>query len=120
VLESAARRGVSVVGRSAFLQGLLLLPEERVPPGLADSIPLKRRLGAIAAAEGMDVGELALRYALSAPEISSTIVGVDSVEQIQRNLAVAARGPLPSRVTDTIEAEYADVPERLVVPSLWA
>lgn len=120
VLGTAARRGVSVVGRSAFLQGLLLLSEERVPPGLADSIPLKRRLSAIAVDEGMDVGELALRYALSAPEVSSTIVGVDSVQQLERNLAVAARGPLPPRVTGIVESEFADVPERLVVPSLWA
>jgi aryl-alcohol dehydrogenase-like predicted oxidoreductase len=120
VLDAAARRGVSVVGRSAFLQGLLLLPEERVPPRLADAIPLKRFLGAIAAEAGMEVGEIALRYALSAPEISSTIIGVDSLEQLEGNIAVAARGPLPSGVIETIEKSFAEVPERLVVPSLWA
>ena len=68
----------------------------------------------------MEVGELALRYALSAPEISSTIVGVDSLEQLEGNIAVAARGPLPSGVIETIEKSFAEVPERLVVPSLWA
>lgn len=119
VLAQASARGVSVIGRSAFLQGLLLLPEGRVPPRLVEAIALKRRLDAMAAAAGMEVGELALRYALSAPEVSSTIVGVDSLEQLERNLDVASRGPLAPELVASLEDAFAEVPEHVVVPSRW-
>lgn len=120
VLAAAARKGVSVVGRSAYLQGLLLLPEERVPQRLEQAIPLKRRLDAMAREAGVEVSELALRYALSAPEVSSTIVGVDSLAQLERNLVVASRGPLDGELIASIEAAFAEVPEFLVVPSRWS
>jgi len=119
VLEAAVRRGVRVIGRSALLQGLLVLREERVPQHLADAIPWKRRLNSLAAEGGIQVGELALRYALTAPEISSTIVGVDCLEQFERMLDIASKGPLGPDLIAALEAAFAGVPQRIVVPSQW-
>jgi aryl-alcohol dehydrogenase-like predicted oxidoreductase len=50
--------------------------------------------------------EFTLRFTLSHPGLSSTIVGTSSLDHLAGNLAVAARGPLPADV-------YAEARRRL-------
>ena len=50
--------------------------------------------------------EFVLRFTLSHPELSSTIVGTSSLDHLTGNLAVAAKGPLPADV-------YAEAQRRL-------
>jgi aryl-alcohol dehydrogenase-like predicted oxidoreductase len=50
--------------------------------------------------------EFVLRFTLSHPGLSSTIVGTSSVEHLRGNLACAEKGPLPADV-------YASVKEKL-------
>jgi aryl-alcohol dehydrogenase-like predicted oxidoreductase len=40
--------------------------------------------------------EFVLRFTLSHPELSSTIVGTSKVDHLRSNLAIAAKGPLPA------------------------
>ena len=50
--------------------------------------------------------EFMLRFTLSHPELSTTIVGTSSLDHLAGNLAVAAQGPLPADV-------YAEARRRL-------
>lgn len=40
--------------------------------------------------------EFVLRFTLSHPDLSSTIVGTSSIDHLRSNLAIAAKGPLPA------------------------
>jgi len=40
--------------------------------------------------------EFVLRFTLSHPTLSGTIVGMSKVDHLRANLAIAAKGPLPS------------------------
>jgi aryl-alcohol dehydrogenase-like predicted oxidoreductase len=42
--------------------------------------------------------EFVLRFTLSHPGLSSTIVGTSKTDHLRANLAVAAKGPLPADV----------------------
>ncbi|HEY1918193.1 MAG TPA: aldo/keto reductase [Streptosporangiaceae bacterium] len=46
--------------------------------------------------DGLPSQEFMLRFTLTHPDLSSTIVGTSSLDHLQANLAVAARGPLPA------------------------
>jgi aryl-alcohol dehydrogenase-like predicted oxidoreductase len=48
--------------------------------------------------DGMDRHEFVLRYTLSHPTLSSTIVGTSSVAHLRANVDSASRGPLPAEV----------------------
>jgi aryl-alcohol dehydrogenase-like predicted oxidoreductase len=48
--------------------------------------------------DGMTNMEFTLRFTLSHPDLSSTIVGTSSLDHLNGNLAVAERGPLPADV----------------------
>lgn len=108
-----------VFARSAFLQGLLLMPEERIPEQLSTVIPVRRELNALASQAGMDMTELCLRYSLSCPAIDYVLIGVDSVEQLRANAAAAAKGPLEEALLAAVDAAVPDFPENIVRPIMW-
>ena len=56
--------------------------------------------------DGMSRHEFVLRFTLSNPALSSTIVGTSSVEHLQSNVEIASRGPLPNEL-------YAEAKHRL-------
>jgi len=106
--------------RSAFLQGLLLMPEERIPETLHSVLPVRRKVNVIAAEAGVSMAELCLRYSLSFPAIDSVLIGVDNVSQLKENIAIATKGPLPSDLIHRINESVPDFPETIVRPALWA
>ena len=53
--------------------------------------------------DGMPRLEFVLRFTLSHPDLSSTIVGTSSVDHLRANLAVAEKGPLPAGFYDEVK-----------------
>ncbi|MEN8255778.1 MAG: aldo/keto reductase, partial [Verrucomicrobiota bacterium] len=94
VFDRVQERNIPLFARSAFLQGLLLMPEERIPKSLHEVVPVRRKIEALTREAGMGMPELCLRYSLSFPAIASVLIGVDSVEQLRENAALMQRGPL--------------------------
>lgn len=112
-------RGVRLFARSAFLQGLLLMSEEQIPASLRTVVPVRRRLESLAREGGMGVAELCLRYCLSFPQITSVLIGVDSVSQLCENMEAVRRGPLDAGTLERINQCVPDLPDAVVRPSLW-
>jgi len=119
VFRDAAARGVAVFIRSDYLQGLLLMPEDDLPPGLRGIVPVRRRLATLAAQGGMSLAELASRYMLSQDGVTCVLAGVETVAQVRENLAIFARGPLPDDMLDAIDLAIPELPESLLTPRLW-
>jgi len=113
-------RKVKLFVRSAFLQGLLLMAEERIPAHLGAVVPVRRKLQRLAAESGISMAELCLRYSLSFPAFTSVLVGVDSVGQLRENAAMARRGPLEDSLLGKIEECVPEFPESIVRPACWA
>lgn len=115
----ARQNKIHLFSRSVYLQGLLLMPEETIRPGLAEAIPVRRRLAAIAQESDSTMAELCMRYVLSNPAIASVLTGVDTVEQMRENLRLAALGPLPSDILERVRCCVPSLPESLVRPARW-
>lgn len=119
VFRAAAARGVAVFVRSVYLQGLLLMPEEAVPPALRVVVPVRRRLEAVAAAAGISLMELALRYMLAQGGVLCVVVGAETAEQVRENIRMVSRGPLDADLVEAIDAVPIDVPDAVLTPRLW-
>lgn len=119
LFAAAARQRVAVFVRSAFLQGLLLMPESSIPAALAGIVPWRRQLEAIAASAALPMGELAIRYLLSIDGVTSVLIGVETLEQLRENLAFFAAGPLPSDVFGALERLSLAPAEQEITPRLW-
>ena len=115
----ARARGTRVFTRSVYLQGLLLMPEDKIRPSLAAVVSVRRKLADIARDAGLTLAELCMRFALSNPDISSVLVGVDTAEQLRENLRAAASGPLSADLLAQVNAAVPEFPEAIVRPALW-
>lgn len=120
LLRQKHNEGVEIHCRSVYLQGLLLMQEERIPQNLASVIPYRRKLEKLAAESGITPSELYMRYLFSIPEIDGVLTGVDTVEQLENNVAMAAKGPLPADMMAQILQIIPDLPESLIRPSNWS
>lgn len=114
--RKAKARGKVVFVRSVYLQGLFFKRE--LPAGLTDFGSFRERLAALAAAEGLSLAEMALRYVLSIEGIDSVIIGVETAAQLKKNLEMSGRGALLGPLVDKIK-ELGTGPERAIDPRLW-
>lgn len=117
--EAASSHGTAAFVRSVFLQGLLLMPEDRIPEGLREVIPARRQLDRIRRRAGLSAPELAIRYMLSQGGVTCVLTGVESVGQVRDNIAIFERGPLGPETLRAVEAVEPDLPEEVLTPSMW-
>ena len=116
---AAAARGVAVFVRSVYLQGLLLMPEQEIPAALVPVIPVRRALAAIAAEAGMSLAELAVRFMLGVPGVTSLVIGVDTLAHLRANLTFVGRGPLDTVLAAAVAAAVPALPDTVLSPPLW-
>ena len=116
VLPAARMHNVGVIAKRPIANAAWIGPTGR--PGFYDKYAseyVKR-----AAAMGITAGELgftdadwpeiALRFTLSFPEVSTAIVGTTNAKNAQRNLEVVAKGPLPAEVVSKIRMKFRAAP----------
>jgi aryl-alcohol dehydrogenase-like predicted oxidoreductase len=110
VITQAAAAGAGVLVRGGAARGA---PSEdkswTVPPiGLDEGVAQRRWDGSDVEGllDGMSRQEFVLRFTLTNPGLSSTIVGTSRLDHLQSNLEMAAKGPLPPDL-------YAEAKRRL-------
>jgi aryl-alcohol dehydrogenase-like predicted oxidoreductase len=106
--------------RSVYLQGLLVMSDAETPNHLKEIIPIRTKLNEIAHQAGIDIQEMAMRYALSLAGCASILVGVESVSQVISNIKVMDKGPLPSDVLQIVRDTVPDITEDIILPVNWA
>jgi aryl-alcohol dehydrogenase-like predicted oxidoreductase len=110
---------VAVFIRSVYLQGLLVMPDEAVPPALRNVLPVRRRLADIARDSGISLPQLALRYMLAHEGVTCLLTGVETVAQVRENIGLFERGPLGPDIVQAVDAAVPDLPDGLITPVLW-
>lgn len=93
-MRALADLGVEIHLRSIFLQGLLFLDRDQLPPALADAGPRLSRIRRALAEAGTDPLQAALAYAQTRAEASAVIIGVTSAAELRAILAASA-APVP-------------------------
>lgn len=119
VIPKSQAAGVGVLVRSAFLRGVLTGDSSDIPPKLQPLRDAAAQALAIAGENVSGCAELALRFCLSIPGISSVLAGVRSIEELEANVTAAERGPLAPKIVDQLcNLNVAD--EKLLNPRNWA
>ena len=107
-------KGRRVFVRGAYMQGMLLMPEEKV--FIPEVVERRRKLETL----GLPMAELALRFLFAKPEPKSVLTGVETVEQLKENIRIAALPPLSDGDLRAVEAiAFPELPEMCVSPFFW-
>jgi len=87
LIPFAKQHGVGVINASALHMGLLTT--SGAPgwhPAPKEVVDAGRKVVALCAAEGIDAPRLALRFCLDHPDITSTLIGMSTRQQVEANL----------------------------------
>ena len=115
-------RSITVHARSVFLQGILASSDASVWPRVdgVDPPELIEWLNQCVGTFGRQtVADLCLAYVRGQDWIDGVVIGMETEEQLETNLALSTRLPLALADCATIEACRPRVPEQLLDPSRW-
>jgi aryl-alcohol dehydrogenase-like predicted oxidoreductase len=117
ILPSAKAQDVGVVIGSPLQQGALARRyDDAVANGAAWLSPPRRAqykaLYSLLDDTGLSLPEMGLRFVLSNPDVSCTLTGARSVEEVEQNVAAAEKGPLPADILARLDEIAATVPFR--------
>ncbi|MBQ9502535.1 MAG: aldo/keto reductase [Lentisphaeria bacterium] len=100
--------------RGAYLQGMLLMPQEKIPfPEIREK---RRRLENL----GIPMAELALRYLAGKKGPKCILTGVETLEQLRENIRLSQLPPLSAEETAAVEEiVLPPLDEALVSPWMW-
>lgn len=109
LMEELKATGCEIHTRSTYLQGLFFKPTNELPSFFAE---LKSELLALQTTYGETLQDALLHYVLSFDFVDKVIVGVETKQQLERNLERLNKAPeLPKRSTT-----YSN---QLLMPSNW-
>jgi len=118
LFPTCQRAAIAVIARVPFDEGSLtgtLRPDSRWPEGdwrntyfapvhLAETLPRVERVQRDADSLGMSLPELALRFILAHPVVTTTIPGMRRREHVEENLATSNKPPLTTDVVNRLRA----------------
>jgi aryl-alcohol dehydrogenase-like predicted oxidoreductase len=118
LFPACAEHDVAVIARVPFDEGTLtgtLTKESRwpdgdwrntyfVPENLIPSVERADALKPIVANAGVSMPEMALRFILTNPTVSTIIPGMRKVKNVESNAAASDAGPLPSSLLEELRA----------------
>jgi aryl-alcohol dehydrogenase-like predicted oxidoreductase len=116
LLQRVRAAGIEIHVRSAFLQGLLLLPAERLPAYFDGMRSRHRDMHAAMGRAGWSPLEAALGFCLAQEFAGQVIVGCETPGQLQEILAAAAR---TSAAMPDFFSKYAVNDEAIILPTNW-
>ena len=80
---------IEIHTRSAFLQGLLLIPSNKIPKSFNKWFKVWEKWSLELKKNNLSAAEVCLLYPLSLPEIDRVIVGVDNVNQLNEIIKIS-------------------------------
>ena len=118
VLPLAQQQGVGIIVRSVLLRGVLTHRYIYLPDQLADLKAAIARLNSLVGAEAGSLPEMAYRFVLANPAVSTALVGTARIEELEAALAYADKDRLPPALVSAIrEINVSDRSQ--LIPSNW-
>lgn len=120
-LSELLRNGKQATVRSIYLQGLCLVSQD----AKIDHIPYAReavtKLDGFCRAHGLQRDAFCLQYVLCRIQglNANIVVGLETIDQLERNISILQSAPLPVEICDEWDAVWPDDHETLVLPYLW-
>ena len=116
--DNAEEKGVTVFARSPFLQGLLLMEPEALPPHLAVARPQLEQFIELSKQYGLSQLEAALLFAYSS-RAQHVIFGAESQTQVAEILSIVERKEMPVDLEKEIRESFQNVERAILDPRLW-
>lgn len=119
IFDLANQQGrTRIHARSAFIQGLILMDDNEIPPFLHSARPILSKIDSLCSKYNISRIALALLYVKHAGTASHLVFGVDNREQLKENIRIFD-GTLPGEILAEISETFSHIDADIMMPSLW-
>ena len=119
LLSKAIDSGVEIHTRSAFLQGLLMMSEDKIPAKLSQLVPHVRKLNEICTNYSIDKKSLLIGLVKQTVGIDKLVFGVDNMSQLVEFIQVFDNVNLPKKLALELETSFEGIDDNLILPNKW-
>ncbi len=119
IFALAMERRFPLHTRSAFVQGLVMMEPEEVPPFLREkATPILKEVSSICRETGLTRTQLSIGFVKQQSAVTHLVFGVRNMEQLREDISAFQQG-LSDGVMRELEKRFAHVEADIVMPSLW-
>ncbi|MFH0804171.1 MAG: aldo/keto reductase [Candidatus Zambryskibacteria bacterium] len=117
--EIARKNNIKVFARSAFLQGLFFMPEDKIPSHLEIAKPYFKKFDEIIGKYGLSRQQVAVLFTHKNEAINHLVFGVDNLEQLKEDIEIAERNMDCEDCLKELRENFINVEKSIIFPSLW-
>ena len=118
--DALARSGKIIYVRSVFLQGLVFMKPDRLPPQMAFAAPTLERFHSLCREFSMEPAILAISFVLSLPGVSSLVLGCERKEQVENDAELICKARhLTEKQMEQLRKAFEQVDPRVTDPGTW-
>jgi len=118
----AKQNNVTVFARSPFLQGLVLMEENRIPVNLSEVKKYLREFDLIINKHNFNRLEASLLFSYINPGINYVVFGVDNFNQLKEAVNVITEEKIKffEECGEELACKFLNIEKAIIFPSLWA
>jgi len=117
--QLAKANGKKVFARTAFLQGLIFMTDKEIPDSLSGAKEYLKEFDDIICRYGLSRLEAALAFSASQPGVDYIVFGVDTIEQLNETMSVAASLGEHFDCVAALRDRFLNIEKNIIFPSLW-
>jgi len=118
-IDTARDSGIEIHSRSTFLQGLFFIPPSALNEQFSELKPAILQIQTLAKYYKMSIGEMALNYSLYQNHIDKVLIGVESVDQLEKNIEWSKGSNFSQEISNLID-EIIIEETTILNPSNWS
>ncbi len=107
-----------IYARSAFLQGLLLMPINEIPSYLSEAVPIVKKFDALCMENNITRALAAIDFVKSNHNIDYLVFGVDNLKQLKEFIDMF-NTDVNRTIIKQIAKEFKQISDNIVMPFLW-
>jgi aryl-alcohol dehydrogenase-like predicted oxidoreductase len=115
----AKKNDKKIFARSAFLQGLFFMPEDKIPQHLENAKAYLRELDKIINKYNLSRQQATLLFSLNNENIDHVVFGVDNMEQLSEDIDIAKQNIDCKQCIEEMKEKFANIEKNIIFPSLW-
>lgn len=117
--QLARKNKKKVFARSIFLQGLLLMKDEKIPAHLKNVKNYLSQLDKIIGKYNFSRKQAALLFSLGNKNIDYIVFGADNIEQIREVVSITKKGFNFKKCEQELKVKFRNVEKYIISPNLW-
>lgn len=117
--QLARKNHITVFARSAFLQGLFFMTDEKVPSYLEKAKTYLKEMDEIIAKYGLSRQEAAFLFSCKNENIDYVVFGVDNVKQLGEDIEIVNKNIACEDCLAELKNKFTKVEKNIIFPSLW-